>query len=404
MYLNAAEQEVSRGVGVLPEVGEVRSCAQSMGWPCVSGLGSRLAPGACQVAAIIGSWLPWGVICGGSESIEFVCGAFGLTAVPGAALVPVSRGAVGRVWCLDLGAERYAVKELFWESDEEPVRTEVTFTAHLESAGIRLPGSLPGRGGRFLQELAPGRGGGWLRLNRWIDGVPVDLADPGLAVQIGDLAGRLHALARPDRVRSTPGMTPFLGLRPGTSSRTLRAGKEPAGGGDGRAGRLLCDLADLVTPMAGDRLVTCHRDLHPGNVLVEASGELAVLDWDDAGPACPGRELAGLLMFWHGRDDGTADDAAVQRTLAAYRAGGGPGRLRDEQSFGMYLAGRLNFLASQASVALDPGAAPEHRAYASSEISDTLARLPAPSLISHLTSLATAILGEPPETQTSRDQ
>jgi hypothetical protein len=121
--------------------------------------------------------------------------------------------------------------------------------------------------------------------------------------------------------------------------------------------------------------------------------ELAVLDWDDAGPACPDRELAGLLMFWHGHDDGTVDDAAVQRTLVAYRASGGPGRLRGGQSFGMYIACRLNFLEAQASVALDPGAAPEHRAYASSEISDTLARLPMPSLISHLTSLAAATLG-----------
>jgi Phosphotransferase enzyme family len=161
------------------------------------GLGVVARPGACQVAAIIGSWLPWGVICGGSKSVEHVCGAFGLTAGPGASIIPVSRGAMGRVWCLDLGAERYAVKELFWESEEESVRPEVAFTAHLDSAGIRLPGSLPGRGGRFLQELAAGHGGGWLRLYRWIDGVPVDLADPGLAVRIGDLAGRLHALAWP---------------------------------------------------------------------------------------------------------------------------------------------------------------------------------------------------------------
>ena len=160
----------------------------------------------------------------------------------------------------------------------------------------------------------------------------------------------------------------------------------------GQAG-LLRDLADLVTPMAGDGLVTCHRDLHPDNVLVEASGELVVLDWEDAGPACPDHELAGLLMFWHGQVDGTADDAAVQRTLAAYRAAGGPGQLRGEQSFGMYIAGRLNFLEHQASVALDPGAAPEHRDYASSEIADTLARLPAPGLISHLARLAAATLG-----------
>ena len=63
-----------------------------------------------------------------------------------------------------------------------------------------------------------------------------------------------------------------------------------AGWGEAMAGHagLLPDLADLVTPMAGDRLVTCHRDLHTGNVLVAAAGELAVLDWDDAGPACPG--------------------------------------------------------------------------------------------------------------------
>ena len=44
-------------------------------------------------------------------------------------------------------------------------------------------------------------------------------------------------------------------------------------------------------------------------------------------------------------------------------------------------------------MALGPDAVPEHRAIASSEISDTLARLPMLSLISHLTSLAAATLG-----------
>jgi hypothetical protein len=54
----------------------------------------------------------------------------------------------------------------------------------------------------------------------------------------------------------------------------------------------------------------------------------------------------------------------------------------------MYIAGRLNLLQSQASVALDTGASPEHRRYAASELCDTLARLPALSLISHVLSLA----------------
>ena len=42
-------------------------------------------------------------------------------------------------------------------------------------------------------------GGGWLRLYRWVDGVPADLADAGAAVRIGGLLGRLHACALPPR-------------------------------------------------------------------------------------------------------------------------------------------------------------------------------------------------------------
>jgi hypothetical protein len=59
----------------------------------------------------------------------------------------------------------------------------------------------------------------------------------------------------------------------------------------------------------------------------------------------------------------------------------------------MYIAGRLNFLHGQASVALDPSAAPEHRQYATSEVSDTLARLPTVRLISHLISAAATAYG-----------
>ncbi|HSS88187.1 MAG TPA: hypothetical protein VLL69_02625, partial [Streptosporangiaceae bacterium] len=75
-------------------------------------------------------------------------------------------------------------------------------------------------------------------------------------------------------------------------------------------------------------------------------------------------------------------------TLAAYRAAGGPGRIRDEQSFSMLIACMLNFLHAQAGVALDPHTAAGHRQHACAEISDTLARLPTPGLITQLINLA----------------
>jgi Ser/Thr protein kinase RdoA (MazF antagonist) len=340
----------------------------------------------------------------GLATAEFVCSAFGLTAGAGVSLTAMSRGATGRIWRLDLGtsgARRYAVKQLRRKPDEASVSRETAFTEHLAAAGIRLPRSLPGRGGQFAVPLADADededagkdagkdAGGWLRLYEWIDGVPADLADPGVASRIGDLLGRLHAHALPPHGPADPWFETVPG--PQTWTELADAGRAQGVSWSrplAEQTSLLRDLADLVAPAARDQMLTCHRDLHPDNVLVDGSGDLIPLDWEESGPACPSQELAGLLMFWHLDDRGTADEAAVERTLRGYYAAGGPGRLRDERSFGMYLAGRLNFLHSQASLALDPNTTAEDRSYASAEVSDTLARLPTGPLISRLLQVA----------------
>jgi Ser/Thr protein kinase RdoA (MazF antagonist) len=324
----------------------------------------------------------------GGMTVELACAAFGLTPAAGASISAPSRGAAGQIWRLDLGTDRYAVKELFFGCDEESVRAEVTFTEHLRAAGIRLPGSVPASTGRFVVPVTGATGDRWLRLYQWIDGVPADLADVGTAAQIGNLLARLHIRALPPQGAYDPWFE--VVPDPVTWDQLADAARaQGAGWGSELAGRagLLAELAEFVSAADRDQMVTCHRDLHPDNVLIDQSGALVVLDWDDSGPACPDQELAGVLAFWHLDSAGRPDEKAIERTLAAYYAADGPGRLHDERAFAMYIAGRLNFLHGQARQALDQDASPANRRHAAIEISDTLARLPTPRLIGHLIDL-----------------
>ena len=256
------------------------------------------------------------------------------------------------------------------------------FTSHLVAAGVRLPASLPAPDGRFVVPAD----GGWLRLYQWVDGAPVDLDGDDVPERLGALLGSLHANALPPSGEVDPWYE--TAPDPATWEPLVQRGREaPWGRQLAAALDRIAELSDLVTPMAPDSLVTCHRDLHPENVLVTADGVWVPLDWEDVGPADPDRELAKLLLDWlvdwpvaGDRVDGTV----VDRTLAAYRGAGGTGRVTGEHTFGMAIAADLNFLHGQATKVLDPATTPEHRAHATAEVEESLGRLPTVALLKAL--------------------
>ncbi|WP_203940821.1 phosphotransferase enzyme family protein, partial [Spirilliplanes yamanashiensis] len=269
------------------------------------------------------------------------------------------RGALGRVWRVDTGRAVYALKEIFADPpDPQRVAAEVAFTRRAAAAGVRVPLSHPDVHGRYV---TPAPDGAALRLHDWVDVRPVDLAAAATPGRLGELLARLHRCAPP--AAGEPVDDWYERPPPDAAWATPPAG--------------LPALTALVTPADPARLIVCHRDLHPGNVLEDARGELVVLDFDDLGPADPSRELAGALFDWF--CDPAPDLAAMRAAHAAYVAAGGPGRVAAPADFTMLVASRLNFLLRQTRIARDPAADPEHRAWARAEIEEALRILPTPA-------------------------
>lgn len=327
---------------------------------------------------------------------ERVCRLFGLPPQR-AVLTPVARGAVGRIWRLDLAptptptpgvssgttgrvvrSGTFAVKELFGEPDLDAISTEVAYTSRMAAAGVPLAVSLPAPDGRFVVDR--------LRLSEWVEGQKADPAGPDVPDKIGGLLGALHANAPRDESEAHPWY--WTVPDPATWQRLAdRAHDAPWGPGLAAVLDRIAELSALITPMDPGRLLTSHCDLHPDNVLVTEDGSWVPLDWECLGPADPDRELAKLLLDWLAFD-GDADGEAVARTITAYRSAGGPGRIVDERAFGMAIAADLNFLHLQANRALDPDVPPEHRNHATLEIDESLHRLPPTTLLSTLVSQA----------------
>lgn len=311
------------------------------------------------------------------------------------------RGALGQIWRLEVGPARYALKEIFGEPPSEALlEAELAFARRAAEAGVRLPAGHPDRAGRHLLR-APG-GGTWLRLYDWVDLRPVDLAAPGTPRELGTLLARLHRCA-PAAAAEADGGPPAAWYHqvpaehewPQVERHQDPAGQEWPRAGAAWGGRLAERLATLpelcaaVAPADPADLIVCHRDLHPENVLADPAGALVIVDWDNLGPAAPGRELARALFDWF-CDGPDADLDAMRAMYEAYVRAGGPGRITEPADFSMLLAGRLNFLLRQTRVVLDPGAERRHRDWAEREIDEALRILPTPRQLADVLALTAA--------------
>ncbi|WP_020388315.1 phosphotransferase enzyme family protein [Kribbella catacumbae] len=303
-----------------------------------------------------------------------------------------ARGAMGAVWRLETTSGVFAAKELFWfEPGEASVQTEITFRTACAAAGVNSPKSLASPSGSYVVRPGEARGAsapppvgteddGWWRLYEWVDG---DVPDHGEVDVTCWLAAQMAAIHTLDWRGGGADPVPWYHRVDADWSALAEAAKRARAEWAEALERVqprLVELTSLVNSAPVGDQVWCHRDLKNTNVLrlrshpAVAEGNWLV-DWDNAGPLAPRRELGALLM-----DQLDAPDN-LRKIVGAYRAAGGPAEIDDPAGFATGLAVSLNFLHGQANAAMDTGLADAHRQYADRQIIGLIASLPSPEVL-----------------------
>jgi hypothetical protein len=242
---------------------------------------------------------------------------------------PVARGELGQVRRLVTDTGVWAVKESFEPYDEHDLAAaRVSGAFHVACWEARVPTPEPRTAdGRFVVEVD----GVQLQAFGWFD---LEDPDTGLdPVETGTVPAGLHAVRRP----LVGGVHEWFEAPVGR--RAWQAAlKASRGAGAPYADRLaellphLVAVEALLTPMAA--VQTLHLDLWADNVRRRTSdGTVCVIDFDNAGPGDPAREVA-MVVFEFGRGD-----AGRQRLVYdAYRDAGGPGRVTAREDLALTVA------------------------------------------------------------------
>jgi aminoglycoside phosphotransferase (APT) family kinase protein len=281
----------------------------------------------------------------------------------------VTRGFMGEIWCLTTSRGRFAVKWQFPWAPDDPHPADVQVQLAAAAAGIPLPLPVLAPDGVAVAEV----GGRLVRIYEWVDlaGPAVPPVPAAMAAEAGRLLGLLHSLAIPASGYETT-VDPWYTRVPDAAYWTALAERAIAAGtawGSGLASArgLIADLGNLVIPPSTPPVI-CHRDFNPDNVFPSADGDLVVLDWENAGPLSPERELGYAVFTWCADEHGL-DQVAARALVAAYAEASGRDVVIDHGFFATAIATHVNVLGVVAEQALDE---PGHRAFAERNLAELL--------------------------------
>jgi phosphotransferase family enzyme len=254
-----------------------------------------------------------------------VADAFGL-GVATSLSAPVARGELGEIRRLETDLGTFGVKQELENGSVEEAETSTAYHRACWEAGIPTPEPLRARTGGFTAQID----GEQVRAYAW-----ADLADPDPTLDpaaVGSLVAQLHQVRHP---WPTSEIDPWFEgpIGRGEWNRVLESSRAAGAPYADRLAEVLPELLrveEILIPMRP--VQTCHLDLWADN-LRRSDGRPYVIDFDNAGPGDPSREIAMVIVEF-GRHD-----AVRQRTLYhAYLAAGGPGRVHARCDLGLAVA------------------------------------------------------------------